>query len=223
MCTRYGLSDPTKLRDRYNLLSFLLNSTPKFNISPGHETPVIVKKLGSQYNQAEKMIWGMLPSWSKDLKLSSMMINARVETLDRKPSYQKPLKHQRCLIPASFYFEWKNGELNTDPYLIKLKYNDMFSMAGVYDVNEKAGEKPIKSFTIITCESNEIIKPIYHRMPVIFKKSDENIWLDPNLTDIDRLIQMLKPYPQELTEIYQVNSLVNDPTDNREEIIRPKL
>lgn len=235
MCTRFGLTAPQKVKDRYNLLSFLLNLPPRFNVAPGQETGVIVKKTDSQYNQAEKMRWGMLPSWTKDPRLANMMINARVETLDKKPSYDKPLKFQRCIIPVNFYFEWqeqvessvqskrwgfgsKPKENQRVPYLIRLKYDEMFSLAGVYDINERVDQKPIKSFTIITAPANDFISSIYHRMPAILKRSDENIWLDPNITDQETLIRILKPYPSELMEAYTVSSLVDDPNNDMEDI-----
>jgi putative SOS response-associated peptidase YedK len=44
--------------------------------------------------------WGLVPFWAKDVKIGSMMINAKAETVAEKPAFRKSFKSRRCLIPA---------------------------------------------------------------------------------------------------------------------------
>ena len=53
--------------------------------------------------------WGLIPSWAKDRKIGSKMINARAETLADKPAFKGLFAKKRCLIPMDGYYEWQAG------------------------------------------------------------------------------------------------------------------
>lgn len=222
MCGRYGLVDTSKLRDRFELdnSEVLRGLKPRYNIAPSQWLPIITRDQVADHNKAELMKWGLIPHWAKDPKIAYMMINARAETLHQKPSYQKPLRSQRCLIPATHFFEWKQTKEGKIPYLIRLKNAEMFSFAGLYDVNNKVEDKEIKTYTIITTEPNSLVEPIHNRMPVILKKTTENIWLDPTITDPEKLLGLLVPFSPSLMEAYPVFSTVNDPANDYSDIIK---
>jgi putative SOS response-associated peptidase YedK len=61
------------------------------------------------------MIWGLIPHWAKDDKLKFTTINARVEGIESKPVYRKPFRTQRCLVPATGFFEWDKSEKPSQP------------------------------------------------------------------------------------------------------------
>lgn len=222
MCGRYGFTDPSKIKDRFEIENpkDLSDLKPRYNIAPSQWLPVITKNQVTNHNRVELMKWGLLPSWSSDPRKANMMINARAETIHQKPSYQKPLRFQRCLIPVTHFFEWKQTKEGKVPYLIRLKNAEMFSFAGVYDVNEKVEDKPVKTYTIITTEPNELVEPIHNRMPVILKKTTENIWLDPTITDPENLLGLLVPFSAGLMEAYPVFSTVNDPANDYSDVIK---
>ena len=49
------------------------------------------------------MVWGFsLP------RSSSPLVNARVETAGTKPTFKESWERRRCIIPASYYFEWEH-------------------------------------------------------------------------------------------------------------------
>lgn len=222
MCGRYGFTDPSKIKDRFNIENpqDLKDLGPRYNIAPSQWLPVITRDQVTNHNKAELMRWGLLPAWSSDPGKAAMMINARAETLHQKPSYQKPLRTQRCLIPVTHFFEWKQTKEGKIPYLIRLKNDEMFSFAGLYDVNNKVEDKEVKTYTIITTEPNSLIEPIHNRMPVILKKTTENIWLDPSITDFEKLLGLLVPYSPNLMEAYPVSQLVNAPHNDAPEILQ---
>ncbi len=220
MCGRYGIAKPNKIYDRFELISDIIDLKPKFNAAPSDWMPVIFKDKDGK-NRVEMMRWGFIPAWAKDPKIANMTINARAETVHQKPSYQKPLKYQRCIIPVTHFFEWKQTSEGKVPYVIRLKDQEIFAFAGLFDTNDKAYGKEIKTFTIITTEPNELVAPIHNRMPVILKRSTENIWLDPTITDSEKALSFLQPFPANLMEAYAVFSEVNDPANDHPDIIKP--
>ena len=56
---------------------------------------------------------------------------------------------------------------------VHLKTKEPFGFAGLWDVWRKPDGKQVESFTIITTEPNELVRPIHNRMPVIFRPEDE--------------------------------------------------
>ena len=68
---------------------------PRYNIAPTQDILTVVQR-GSGW-EAMFMQWGLSPFWSKEPK---GIINARVETIDEKPSFNESFEKRRCLIPA---------------------------------------------------------------------------------------------------------------------------
>ena len=60
------------------------------------------------------------------------MINARAETVEKKPSFKHSLQSKRCLIPANGFYEWKKEETGRSPINF-LKDETAFSFAGLWD------------------------------------------------------------------------------------------
>ena len=215
MCGRYGFSDPDKIRDYYDIQSELKNLKARYNAAPAQQLPVI---FNNAKIHAEIMRWGFVPFWAKDMSIGYKMINARAEGINQKPAFRKAFKIQRCLIPASFFFEWDKVSGERTPYLIKLKNQDVFSFAGLYDVWKNVEGKEFKSFTIITTEPNSVISKIHNRMPVILSTNEEKEWLN---LDFPAPIKLLDPYPANKIEMYQISKLINKPVNDSPEIIKP--
>src|SRR3990167_1270376 len=175
MCGRYGFQDPDKIRDYYDIQGDLKDLKPRYNAAPAQQLPVILRNAKLH---AKIMRWGLIPFWAKDMSIGYKMINARAEGVESKPSYRKPFKSLRCLVPASFFFEWDKVGDNRTPFLIKLKNQDVFSFAGLYDIWKDAENKEFKSFTIITTQPNAKVAKVHDRMPVILTKDEESKWLD---------------------------------------------
>src|SRR3989344_1685469 len=170
MCGRYSLyvDDYEKFYNDFEITNRLDKLTSHYNITPGMHVPVITK-------QGPKTItlmkWGLIPFWSKDPKIGYKMINARSEGIEAKPAFRKPLRSQRCLIPTSGFYEWKHIEKDKIPFYIKLKGQNIFTFAGIFDIWKDAEGRPLKSFTIITASPNKFMESIHDRMPVILKEN----------------------------------------------------
>jgi len=77
------------------------------------------------------------------------------------------------------------------------------------------------SFTIITTEANDLLRPIHDRMPVILDRACEDRWLDQGLTESKLLTPLLQPFPPDLLEAYEVSPIINSPANDRPECIEP--
>lgn len=130
--------------------------------------------------------WGLIPSWAIDEDIKKMTLNARIETIDEKPSFRNSI-NKRCLVIANGFYEWQwldSKGKNKIKYEIGIGNDDLFAFAGLYSqwVNTITGE--IKdTYTIVTTQANELMSEIHNtkkRMPIILKPEDENKWLDHN-------------------------------------------
>ena len=222
MCGRFSLTDIDSIFSRFGvIISKDINKkiTPHYNIAPTQKIPVIYKDK-NQENRIEFMRWGLVPYWAKDPKIGHKMINARAETLAQKPSFKHLLKSKRCLVPSSGFYEWKRIDKRKVPYYIGIKNSKIFSFAGLYDNWKDSVGNELKTFTIITTNSNNTLKPIHNRMPVILEREFEEDWLDVKTHDFDSLKQMLKPYPDDKMIAYAVSYEVNNPSNDNPELIR---
>jgi putative SOS response-associated peptidase YedK len=165
------------------------------------------------------MRWGLIPSWAKEAAIGDKLINARGETVAEKPSFRGPFRRTRCLVPASGFYEWQKTASGKVPHFIHLVDDDLFAMAGLYDVwHDPAGED-VRSYTIITTGANAMMAPIHQRMPVILRREDEETWLDPD-APTEVLQTLLRPYDGAM-DAYPVSTRVNRPDQDDPGVIEP--
>jgi len=220
MCGRFSLFRLDDLATRFGVSGQLPLLETGYNITPEAMHPVIV----GPDPQISLMKWGLIPFWAKDPKIGNRTINARAEGIQDKPSFRKPIRSQRCLVPADGFYEWKKtsaaGKQDKVPYFIRLKDQETFAFAGLYDVWKGHEDRQIASFTIITTEANELVGDIHNRMPVILAVDAEKLWLDPD-TPLAGVLAALQPYPAASMEAYPVSKLVNNPRNRGKELIEP--
>jgi putative SOS response-associated peptidase YedK len=173
---------------------------------------VIIEHDGQRH--VELMQWGLIPHWAKDPRIGFQMINARAESVAEKPAYRRPLRRQRCLVPASGFYEWQASSAGKVPYYMYRKDDGLFAFAGLYDIWHDAAGQPVQTFTIITTQPNSLVAPIHTRMPAILSPDTEAIWLDASVHDVTRLTALLRPYPVADLAAHQVSRRVNSVKNN---------
>ncbi|WP_018757511.1 SOS response-associated peptidase [Paenibacillus terrigena] len=180
---------------------------PRYNVAPMQIVPAIIND-GSR-NRLGPLRWGLVPNWAKDQRKAGGMINAKAETLLEKPSYRNLVYRKRCIIPADSFYEWKAFGSKKQPMRFMRRDEGIFSMAALYDswVNPEDGEK-ISTFSIITTTPNSLVSDVHDRMPVILRKEDEAYWLDRHQSNPDKLLTLLKPFPESEMMRYAVSSTV---------------
>jgi putative SOS response-associated peptidase YedK len=48
--------------------------------------------------------WGLVPSWANDPRIGARLINARSETLTKRPAYRSLITARRALVPVSGFY-----------------------------------------------------------------------------------------------------------------------
>lgn len=219
MCGRFTLTvNPADLQDAFAGFHFPKQFAPRFNIAP---TQPLLAIPNDGSNQAGFFLWGLIPSWAKDAKFGSRLINARSETLAEKPSFRGAYKYRRCLILADGFYEWKAipGQKAKVPHFIFMKSRQPFAFAGLWEDWQSPDGSQLKSCTIITTQPNEMMSPIHNRMPVILPTDAYAQWLDTkSRTDLQHL---LVPHPAGEMDAYPVSTLVNSPANERAECVVP--
>ena len=194
MCGRFVLITNLKnIQKNFNIQEVSCESQPSWNIVPNQSVPVIIRHNG--INQLVCYRWGLIPSWAKDPSIADKLINARAETVDKKPSFRDAFKKRRCLIVADGFYEWKREGKSKIPLYFNLKSGRPFGFAGLYETWMSPDKKEINTCVIITTEANELIAPVHDRMPVILSSDQERAWLDSDTFDVPVLKSILKPYP----------------------------
>jgi putative SOS response-associated peptidase YedK len=184
----------------------------RFNVSPSQEVLAVVEDDAGR--RMELLRWGLIPSWAKDAKVGYKMINARAETLAERPAYRGLVRqaNHRCLIVADGYYEWQKPEDPRQPRRplhFSLEDGKPFCFAGLWTCWSAPGGKLVPSCTIVTCEANELARPIHERMPVILAEPEFcEAWLDPALGAAD-VRDLLVPLAAERMAVERANPVVN--------------
>ena len=190
MCCRYSLRSSPELRpiveaaERSPLTERFtthLNRplVTEGEVRPTNLVPVIApSKTGAR--SVFPMVWGFSLPRSR-----SPLVNARVETAAVKPSFADSWRQRRCIIPASFYYEWEHtvnpstGKKRTgDKYQIRPAGSDLIWLAGLYRLEDFGGIR-VPVFVVLTREPWDGIRFIHDRMPVILPGKALDEWIAP--------------------------------------------
>jgi putative SOS response-associated peptidase YedK len=218
MCGRYSLVFIDDLGNRFRVFNPMIGARSRFNIAPGNEMPVIIHE---EKNELVMMKWGLVSHRVQDIQTAKRPINARAETLSEIFSFKELLKNQRCLVPASGFFEWKKEGSKKIPFYLHLPKIPLFACAGLYDCWKCPDGKLLFTYTIITTEPNELVAKIHNRMPSILLPEHEDRWLSKVPLNAGDLKDILAPFPAEDMSMYPVSPLVNTPDADDERIIHP--
>ncbi len=175
-----------------------------------------------------------MPSWAKDPKIGSRMINARMETVAEKPAYRRAFAKRRCLLPADGYYEWypteqltKAGKPRKQPFFIRPRDGGVLAMAGLYeiwrdpDLPEDDPERFRWTCTVITTSSEDAVGHIHDRMPMLVNKDRYDDWLRAGDHDKDALLSLLEPAAPGRLEAFPVSTLVSNVRNNGPELVSP--
>jgi putative SOS response-associated peptidase YedK len=203
MCGRFTLAEsPEKVAKAFG--TEVPQFPARFNIAPSQPVGVIVQNRDNSKREFRLMLWGLIPSWSKDPS-KTQFINARSETVSEKPSFRTAYKYRRCLIPADGFYEWQKGKSGTkQPFYFSMSDEKLFAFAGLWE-----SWKDIETCTILTTTANDLLQTIHDRMPVILKPEDYARWLDPQVQDPRELSDLLCPFPDEPMQAIPVSTRVN--------------
>jgi len=158
--------------------------------------------------------WGLVPSWARDPRIGSRMINARSETAAVKPSFRDAMRRRRCLIPADGFYEWKRDGDRKRPFCIVHRDRTLLAFAGIWELWRDPEGAPMETCAILTTRPTPFMSALHDRMPVIIKPGDARRWLETNEDDEDVIADLLEPDDAVDLEAWEVSSHVNRPAND---------
>lgn len=219
MCGRYAItSAPEVIRQLLGYLE-MPNFPPRYNVAPTQPIPIV--RLFEGKRQFALVRWGFLPSWVKDPRTFTLLINARGETVNNKPAFQNAMKRRRCLIPADGFYEWKRDGAVKRPHYIRRKDGGPFAFAGLWESWMGPNGEELETAAIVTTSANRVLAPIHDRMPVILSPEAYEMWLDTAHVDAVTATALIAPAQNELFEATEISPLVNRVANDGPEVQTP--
>ena len=188
MCCRYWAEESPELREIVMEMnrSSLVQKWQKTTAvkSYGEIRPTDVVPVIAPNRSGERAVYPMKWGYSG----RTLLLNARAETAAEKPTFREDWARHRCIVPASWYFEWehipgKDGRKRTgDKYMIQPKGSAVTWLCGLYRI-----ENGMPVFVVLTREPGEEIRFLHDRMPLIMPDELVNEWIRPETKPEDLL------------------------------------
>lgn len=216
---------------------------PDYNMAPTKQAPVVLARVaknddgsrGESVRQLRHLTWGLVPSWSKDIRGGVRMINARAETLLEKSSFAPAARSRRCLVPASGWYEWQvspvaydaKGKPRKQPFYMHRTDGHDTAFAGIYEfwrdrsLPDADPDAWLVSFAIITTSAGPGLDRIHDRQPLSLEPEQWDDWLDPSLTQEADVATFLTPGDSGPFEAYAVSSAVSATRNNGAGLLTP--
>lgn len=217
MCSRYSLTSPPEAVRSYFATRNGLEFPPRYNIAPTQ--PVLIVRAAAGGGREQHLVrWGLIPSWVKDPREFTTLINARSETAAEKPSFRGSMRHRRCLVPTSGFYEWTGAPGSKQPHLIRPRGGGVMAMAGLAEHWVGADGSELETMAILTTSANTTMQAIHDRMPVIIQPADFDLWLDCSSGTSKVAELLLRPAPDGLLEVVDVSRKLNNPRNEGPEL-----
>ncbi|MFC7405582.1 SOS response-associated peptidase [Georgenia alba] len=209
MCGRYANARrDADLIDAFDVTDVVGEELPpSWNVAPTHDVRTVLERApreepdAAPERQLRTVRWGLVPSWAKDVKIGSRLINARSESVTEKPAFKKAASRRRCVVAADGYYEWeKLPGGGKQPYF--LHGDGPLAFAGLYELwpdPELPDDHPDKwlwTMTIMTTTATDTLGHIHDRSPVVLPRDMVSDWLDPrttSLADVRSMIDAMSP------------------------------
>lgn len=217
MCGRYTItSAPEAIRALFRYAD-QPNFPPRYNVAPTQPIPIV--RLVEGKRQFALVRWGLLPSWVKDPKTFSLLINARGESVIDKPAFRAAMKRRRCLVPADGFYEWKAVGGRKQPFYVCLKSGAPMAFAGLWECWTGPNGEELETAAIVTTDANRLLAPIHSRMPVIVQPEAFDLWLNTGVVDARTAAALIHPAPESLLEAYEVSTAVNRTANDNPKLV----
>ena len=167
-----------------------LAGPPRFNVAPGQGL-VVVRRAPSSTELAGRAItgpagggrelarlrWGLVPWWSKDTKIASRCIQARVETIARTPAFRDAFKSHRCLVIVDGFYEWSGTGKSRQPHYVHVAQTGPFAIAAVWDSWQSPDGGILETCAVVTTAARGPVARLHDRMPLVLDAEARERWL----------------------------------------------
>jgi putative SOS response-associated peptidase YedK len=219
MCGRFVItSAPAALRQLFGYLE-QPNFPPRYNVAPTQPIPVVLVENGARHFRL--MRWGLLPSWLKDPKGFSLLINARSETVLEKPAFRHAIRRRRGLIPADGYYEWKAIDGRKQPFFIHRADGEPLGFAAVFETWIGPNGEELDTVAIVTAAASEDLATLHDRVPVTISPRDFERWLDIRGDEVDAILSLMTAPRIGEFAWHPVSTRVNHVANDDEQLLLP--
>lgn len=199
------------------------NFPPRYNVAPTQPVPVVVLEGGERHFRL--MRWGFWPGWLKDPKDFPLVINARVETIQEKPTFRGALRHRRCVFLADGFYEWRREgtgrAARRTPFMIRRVDGAPMALAGLWETWAGADGSEIDTAAIVTTGANGVLAAIHDRMPAILAPETIAPWLDTRGVEAGPAAALCRPCPEDWLTLDPVSARVGDVRNDDLGLIEP--
>lgn len=207
-------------------------TAPDFNMAPTKPASIVVGRTNesdsSIFREVVTAHWGLIPSWAKDPKIASRLINARSETVADKPSFRSAFAKRRAIVPVDGYYEWYQPQVDDvasagpkpakQPFF--LSRDGGLNLAGIYEWWRDPSEDWRLTFSILTTSALGAEGIIHDRAPLHVPDDRLDEWLAPQQRWTDPLDVLVNATPGFATA-WPVSTRVNAVRNNGPELIEP--
>lgn len=233
MCGRFvSSSSPERIAAYFGADLGVENLGENYNVAPTNDIYGVVADADG-HRAVQAFQWGLVPSWAKDVKIGSRMINARAETVAQKPAFKTVFRKHRLIIPMDGFYEWapgteggpvtRAGAVAKRPHFVHRADGEPLAVAGIWSAWRDRAAGPdapwLHTASVITTDANATMSPIHDRMPVILPRALWDAWLDPANHNIDMLSGLLVPARDDLLTMHEVSTEVNNVRNKGIELI----
>jgi putative SOS response-associated peptidase YedK len=219
MCGRFVItSAPEALRQVFGYIE-QPNFPARYNIAPTQPVPVVIAQDGARHFRL--MRWGLLPSWVKDPRKFTLLINARAETVQDKPAFKNALRRRRCLIPADGYYEWQSVGDRKQPYFIHPVAGGPMGFAGLAETWMGPNGEELDTVAIITAQAATGMSVLHHRVPVTIAPDRFGEWLDCSADNAGDVMHLLTAPAEGTFAWHPVSMAVNKVANDDAQLLLP--
>ena len=189
MCTRYFMDRDETVISSIIDTALATKLARKFQIelsrpmvTSGEVHPTDVAPVLAPNGRGERAVYPM--KWGFTITVEGKqkpVVNARIETASAKPLFSDAWAKHRCVVPASWYFEWEHpkddsiGSKKGNKYVIQPRGKSVTWLCGLYRM-----ENGYPVFAIITKPPTEELSRIHDRMPLILPEDKIDDWISPD-------------------------------------------
>ena len=184
MCTRFYIEPRSEELDEIMEAAMKTGLARKFLIAgsavltSGEIRPTNVVPVIAPNKDGKRTVFPM--RWGFRIPGRSLVVNARTETAAVRPTFRDSWRQHRCVIPASWYFEWEHldapgGKTKIgDKFAIQPNGQSVTWLCGLYRI-----EDGFPAFTVLTREPSDDVRRIHDRMPLILPEEMTDAWISP--------------------------------------------
>ena len=213
MCGRFASTmPPDAIRALFRTAGPAPNLPSSWNVAPTQDAMVVRRHPETGERRLDLLRWGLIPSWTKDLKAARKPINARSETAGSSGMFKAALEARRCLVPVDAFYEWRTMPDGKQPYAIARRDGAPLAFAGLWEGWRSLDGEGIRTFAILTTAANATMAQLHERMPVVLEPETWPKWLGEEEGDAPAL---MSPAADGVLRLWPVSRAVNSVRNNQ--------